>query len=66
MGHPREGPKDKVLELLKEGPMDAESVAAGLGSSYSYARTVLADLIRDGFIDVVGKVRNRKQYGIVA
>jgi hypothetical protein len=53
-GRPSRPLKDveqKVCDLLRKGQLKADAIAKGLKYSAGYMRQVLADMVRDGFLD---------------
>lgn len=56
---------DRVLEMLRQGPNDADTLTGHLEVNYSTVRNALADLVRNGSVTVVGREGPRKLYGLV-
>jgi hypothetical protein len=57
-----DSPRQLILRKLVEGPRDAESLASDAGVSYSYARRLLAELQKEGLVELGERLLGRKQY----
>lgn len=57
-----DSPRQVILRKLAEGPRDAESLSSDAGVSYAYARKMLADLMKEGLVELGEKLLTRKQY----
>ncbi len=57
--------KAKVLEIILLGPNDAESIAGEVEISYSTARKLLGEMLREGSVIDFGRSGiNRKLYAV--